>query len=171
MLKNGFTLIELLVVVLIIGILAAIAVPQYQTAVLKTRFATVIANTRAVKDAAEIYYMTYGDYPTDDITVLDFDIPDCVKYAAGLMRCPKTNTAYNYNGNNSTGQAFDVRGYYPESNGSDGKLSLDYTMVLDHAQSNPGKIYCRVGTNNQAAATRVCKSMCKTPIVGSVCEI
>ena len=64
--KKGFTLIELLVVVLIIGILAAIAVPQYRKAVLRSRSAQAIIMSKALLDAQKVYYMANGIY-TDKI--------------------------------------------------------------------------------------------------------
>ena len=72
--KQAFTLIELLVVVLIIGILAAVAVPQYQVAVDKTHAKTALLIMRHIRDAEELYKLANGNY-TMDFTELNLDLP------------------------------------------------------------------------------------------------
>ncbi len=76
--KKGFTLIELLVVVLIIGILSAVALPQYQKTVLKSRTAEAWANLSAMNKAIEVYCLenpdASGDYSSGIKETLSIEV-------------------------------------------------------------------------------------------------
>lgn len=72
--KKAFTLVEILVVVLIIGILAAIALPKYQVAVAKSLFTEIVQLTYNLKQQQELFYLANGNYATDCI-ILNADLP------------------------------------------------------------------------------------------------
>ena len=69
--QKAFTLIELLVVVLIIGILAAVALPQYQNAVEKAYFTEAVVQVKALGNAEKVYFLANDEYTRkwDDLDI------------------------------------------------------------------------------------------------------
>ena len=90
--QKAFTLIELLVVVLIIGILAAVALPQYQKAVEKSRATQAITLVKSVHQAMGAYYLANGTWP-DSLDELAVQIP-----WTGTQRLIKNGTDTRSNG-------------------------------------------------------------------------
>jgi prepilin-type N-terminal cleavage/methylation domain-containing protein len=74
--KEGFTLIELLVVVLIVGVLSAIALPQYTTSIERARASEAMTLMSAIRYAAERYRFQHDEWPRNNTwSDLDVNVP------------------------------------------------------------------------------------------------
>ncbi|WP_428898190.1 prepilin-type N-terminal cleavage/methylation domain-containing protein [Parelusimicrobium proximum] len=143
--KKGFTLIELLVVVLIIAILAAVALPQYQTAVLKSRAAGALPMIKAIYDAQDRYYLANDELAT---TFKQLDVspaPGCTADTCAI-------------GNNSvwlstTGINFYINSTSPSTD----HLSFSMYFDTDTVNFKKGQITCYDRGKEQFA--KVCKSL------------
>ena len=72
---KGFTLIELLVVVLIIGILASVALPQYEAVVEKSRATEALVNAKAILDAMQRHDQEFpGETVTNCMQIADVQL-------------------------------------------------------------------------------------------------
>ena len=91
--KKGFTLVELMIVVLILGALAAIAIPRIMGGAQTARISACDTNVDMLNSQIELYYATTGSWPTalTDVTSDANYFPDQTAPA-----CP-LGTAYNYN--------------------------------------------------------------------------
>ena len=148
--KRGFTLIELLVVVLIICILAAVAMPQYQKAVYKSRAVQAVSLMNSLDKAQEAYYTANGSY-TDSFDELDIDIPDARRYFADSDDKKKEENQY-YCLCNIAGSCSCV---------TKNTNMPDFAKYFAHptTQANlAGRFYCRAA-NKTDVALSICKAM------------
>ena len=158
--KQAFTLIELLVVVLIIGVLAAVALPQYKIAVAKSRLASIMSLGKAIDSAKEAYFLANGEYTTD-VRKLDIDVPaDCtmVDTNGHYYTCGK----YWLLDNNTADFVID---YCPDNNQTYAKCQSIRDFQLAWIQQHntddqwlPGTTYC-IRFNNSALGKSICQNL------------
>ncbi len=149
---KGFTLIELLVVVLIIGILSAVALPQYQVAVNKAKFVQMQTWANAVAQAEEMYYLANGKY-SKIFSDLDLDIcPEVTNQDVAGMLCKYKKETFLVN--NMFRQGHEYVEVHP--------WNTDLPWLVQYLSNTayPNKRFCEVTSGmNQKTATALCKSL------------
>ncbi|MBO4675733.1 MAG: prepilin-type N-terminal cleavage/methylation domain-containing protein [Elusimicrobiaceae bacterium] len=150
--NGGFTLIELLVVVLIIGILASIALPQYEMAVEKARAMKAVVAVKALAEATERYYLANGVYPANEqnkqpLSEINEELDIVVPEIDGL-EIFKHNNVYI---------------------GAQRKGSSRFSYMIAQTMKQSGSAWqkrgltCSTGVNNDTSrSAQLCKQLCKT---------
>lgn len=146
---------------IIIGILAGVALPQYEVSVKKSRLAAVIPLVKTLSDAEELYYNANGVY-TGNVSSLDVSMPPGVALAGGA-----TDDGYVKLSNgiiiDLLGGTGDIAGLYVEARLPDGTNYIYYRQYLQNS-SIPGERRC-------FGHEKVCKAMGGTLISGTTYKL
>ena len=129
---SGFTLIELLVVVMIIGILSAVALPQYTKAVNKSRYAGLMPLAKSVKQAEEAVYMANAAY-TNNLSDLAVGLPSEVNNGGDI------GVTVGSDGSKSYVRAVNT------------KIGNAYVMYFDKSGTYPKEIHCEAKSGDNRA--------------------
>lgn len=160
--NKGFTLIELLVVVLIIGILAGVALPQYTKAVEKSRATEAITLLSNLAKAEEVYSLGMN-YFTNDMNALDIQMPNT---GTGIVTSTRTNafTITILNADKATTfRATATRG----GSSNAGSPEAKYTIVAYMPKGESLQMWCQpssttVGTAPVTLGTTAVDKICKS---------
>ena len=92
--QSGFTLVELLIVVIILGILAAVVIPQFNTAAAESKEAALASNLATIRQAVELYKVQHNDTFPDSAIVVKLTTQTDATGAAGTKYGPYIRNSF-----------------------------------------------------------------------------
>ena len=142
---DGFTLLELVIVVLVVAILSAVALPQYQRAVAKSRYKSMFPIAKAIGLGQEHFYLTQGHYANK---LADLDVSTTPDYTADISVALHSDNYSNY-----------VMTTHK-------KLNNTLVMYNYHSAHYPAHTYCEAKTDDEVAQWICEKALTGTKIEG-----